>query len=90
MIGNLDRRGSQANPDRRPLIARRSIRRHHHLRKPRKGSDLKSWALQVAKRSGPKKARVALARKLAVVLHRMLKDGTEFVAHRQVAPAMAA
>jgi transposase len=59
------------------------------LTRPVKGSDLKSWALGVAKRTGPRKARVALARKLAVVLHHMLKDGTTFVPHR-AAPAMAA
>jgi len=45
-----------------------------------RGSDLKSWALRVAKRAGMKKAKVALARKLAVVLHRMLADGTTFMA----------
>jgi transposase len=59
------------------------------LTRPVKGSELKDWALAVAKRSGPKKAKVALARKLAVVLHRMLKDGTSFIAHK-AAPAMAA
>ena len=32
----------------------------------------------VAKRRGPKKARVALARKLGVILHRMWVDGTTF------------
>ncbi len=41
-------------------------------------SSLKSWAMGVAKRRGAKKARVALARKLAVVLHRMWVDGTSF------------
>ncbi len=41
-------------------------------------SALKSWAMAVAKRRGAKKARVALARKLGVVLHRMWIDGTEF------------
>jgi transposase len=41
-------------------------------------SSLKSWAMGVAKRRGAKKARVALARKLAVVLHRMWADGTSF------------
>ena len=41
-------------------------------------SPLKSWATGVAKRRGAKKARVALARKLSVVLHRMLVDGTTF------------
>ncbi len=41
-------------------------------------SPLKSWALAVAKRRGAKKARVALARKLGVILHRMWVDGTSF------------
>ena len=41
-------------------------------------SPLKSWALGVAKRRGTKKARVALARKLGVTLHRMWIDGTSF------------
>jgi transposase len=54
-----------------------------------KGSDLKSWALAVARRAGPRKARVALARKLAVVLHHMLRDGTNFIPHKAT-PAMAA
>jgi len=41
-------------------------------------SPLKSWAMGVAKRRGTKKARVALARKLGVILHRMWVDGTTF------------
>lgn len=41
-------------------------------------SPLRSWAMGVAKRRGAKKARVALARKLGVVLHRMWVDGTSF------------
>jgi transposase len=41
-------------------------------------SPLKSWAMGVAKRRGTKKARVALARKLGVILHRMWIDGTTF------------
>jgi transposase len=41
-------------------------------------SSLKSWAMGVARRRGAKKARVALARKLAVILHRMWVDGTSF------------
>jgi transposase len=48
------------------------------LTRPVKGSALKSWALAVAKRAGMKKAKVALARKLAVVLHRMLRTGQTF------------
>lgn len=38
----------------------------------------KAWAARLVKRLGGKKARVALARKLAVILHRMWADGTEF------------
>lgn len=41
-------------------------------------SPLKSWAMGVARRRGAKKARVALARKLGVVLHRMWVNGTSF------------
>jgi transposase len=51
---------------------------HIILTKPVKGSALKSWALRLAKRVGMKKAKVALARKLAVIMHRMLVDGTPF------------
>jgi transposase len=50
------------------------------LTRPVKGSALKRWALAVAKRAGARKAKVALARKLACVLHRMLADGTPFAA----------
>jgi transposase len=57
------------------------------LTRPVKGSSLKSWAMRVAKRAGMRKAKVALARKLAVVLHRMLVDGTEFVAGKAAAKA---
>lgn len=59
------------------------------LTRPIRGSALKSWAMRVAKRSGMKKAKVALARKLAVVLHRMLADGTTFIATRAARPAAA-
>jgi transposase len=49
------------------------------LVKPLKGcTALKSWAMKLAKRTGMKKAKVALARKLAVIMHRMLADGTTF------------
>jgi hypothetical protein len=41
-------------------------------------SPLKRWAVAVAARRGVKRARVALARKLATVLHRIWLDGTIF------------
>ncbi len=43
-----------------------------------KWSALKSWGIRLAKRIGLRKAKVAVARKLAVILHRMWIDGTEF------------
>ena len=44
----------------------------------KKWSWLKAWAMQVARRRGMKKAIVALARRLAVIMHRIWVDGTEF------------
>jgi transposase len=52
---------------------------HVMLTKPLKGcSELKGWAMRIARRAGHNKAKVALARKLAVIMHRMLADGTRF------------
>ena len=51
---------------------------HIVLTRPVKGSALKSWAMKLAKRVGMRKAKVALARKLAVILHRMLADRKPF------------
>ena len=39
---------------------------------------LKAWAMQVAKRRGQGRAKVALARRLGVIMHRMWTDGSEF------------
>ena len=52
---------------------------HIILTKPIKGcAQLKSWAMRIAKRAGMSKAKVALARKLAVIMLRMLKDNVPF------------
>ena len=48
---------------------------------------LKAWAMQIAKRRGMKKAIVALARRLAVVMHRIWVDGTTFRWTREEATA---
>ena len=53
------------------------------LTRTQKWCKLKSWGLRLAKRSGGKKARTAVARKLAVLLHRMWCDGTNFQWDRQ-------
>ena len=60
---------------------------HIMLTRPVKGcSQLKSWAMRIARRAGMKKAKVALARKLAVILHRMLANGTPFNRRRPRQP----
>ncbi len=40
---------------------------------------LKAWGHRLSKRIGFKKAKIAVARKLAVILHRMWRDGTDFI-----------
>lgn len=49
-----------------------------------KWSWLKAWAMEVARHCGMKKAIVALARRLAVIMHRTWVDGTEFRWTREV------
>lgn len=46
-------------------------------------SSLKSWGLRLAKKRGMKRAAIAVARKLAAILHRMWLDGSEFRFTRQ-------
>jgi len=49
-----------------------------HLRRSTKWSMLRAWGVKLAKRIGAKKACVAVARKLAVIMHRMWVDGADF------------
>ena len=46
---------------------------------------VKAWGIRLAKRNGLRKAKVAVARKLAVILHRMWIDGTEFNWSKEIA-----
>lgn len=48
------------------------------LTRVRRWCSLKAWAVQVSRRRGHKKAIVALARRLATVMHRIWVDGSEF------------
>ena len=41
-------------------------------------SKLKAWGLKIMKKHGPKKAAVAVGRKMAVIMHRMMITGEEF------------
>jgi len=52
-----------------------------------KWSWLKAWAMKIARHRGMKKAIVALARRLAVIMHRIWVDGTDFRWTREVAAA---
>jgi transposase len=52
-----------------------------------KWSWLKAWAMKIARHRGMKKAIVALARRLAVIMHRIWVDGTEFRWTRDIATA---
>jgi len=64
---------------------------HVMLTKPLKGcSELKSWAMRLARRAGMNKAKVALARKLAVIMHRMLADQKVFTPTVRAKPGAAA
>mgnify|MGYP002757986582 FL=1 len=56
------------------------------LTRSRETFALKTWAMKIAKRRGLKKARVALARRLAVIMHAMLRDGTLFQARGRIEP----
>ncbi len=75
----------RGRPDRRNITLRRRDDAGHALRSgpdpaaaSTKWSWLKAWAMQIARRRGMKKAIVALARRLAVIMHRIWVDGTEF------------
>jgi transposase len=51
---------------------------HTLLVRSKKWSSLRAWGMRIAKHRGMARARVAVARKLAVILHRMWSDQTEF------------
>ena len=64
---------------------------HSLLIRSSKWSALRAWGMAVAKHCGMARARVAVARKLAVILHRIWADGSKFRWGRQAAtPAAAA
>jgi transposase len=56
---------------------------HSLLVRGKKWSALRAWGMQIAKRRGMARARVAVARKLATILHRMWIDGADFQFGRQ-------
>ncbi len=59
------------------------------LFRSQKWSWLKAWAMKIARLRGVRKAIVALARRLAVVLHRMWVNGSDFQFSRKDMPTAA-
>jgi transposase len=55
------------------------------LARSAKWSWFKAWVMKIARHRGMKKAIVALARRLAVIMHRIWVDGTAFRWTREVA-----
>lgn len=51
---------------------------HVMLTRSRQWTSIRAWGVRIAKRSSLKKAKIAVARKLAVVMHRMWRDGAPF------------
>lgn len=49
------------------------------LTRSQKWSKLKAWGLKIMRKKGLKKAAVAVGRKLAVIMHRMMQQETEFI-----------
>ena len=62
---------------------------HSLLVRSKKWSSLRAWGMNIAKRRGMARARVAVARKLAVILHRMWSDGTAFRFGKEAGPVGA-
>ena len=62
---------------RRPLLLTRFKRK----------DKVKSWGLAIAKRASHRKATVAVARKLAVIMHAMWVDGTFYCGDPEASPA---
>lgn len=93
-LGLTEKRYQSADTDIRMGISKQgdAMARHYlyeaanvMLTTVKKRFPLRSWGLQLMKKVGPKRARVAVARKLAVLLGRMWKDGTHFQATMPVA-----
>lgn len=63
---------------------------HTLLVRSNKWSSLRAWGMNIARRRGMARARVAVARKLAVILHRMWADATDFRYGKQPAAGASA
>jgi transposase len=85
--GEIDRSGRISRCGDEMMRAMLYEAAHIMLVRSTRWSWLKAWAMQIARRRGLKKAIVALARRLAVIMHRIWVDGTEFQWTREQAAA---
>jgi transposase len=76
--GEVDRSGHISKCGDRAMRQALYEAANSHLRISRKWSTLRAWGLKLAKRIGAKKACVAVARKLAIIMHRMWVEETDF------------
>jgi transposase len=86
-LGLTPRRYQSGELDRTGRISKRGDRLTRYylfeaanvlLKVVRRGSALKTWGAKLTKRIGSKKAKIAVARKMAVILHCIWTDGTQF------------
>lgn len=89
--GEIDRNGGISKTGDRLAREALFIAAHSLLTRVTRWSVLKAWGTAIAKRRGLRRATVAVARKLAVILHRLWADGSEFRwRHEEAAVAVAA
>jgi transposase len=88
--GEIDRNGAISKSGDRLAREALFVAAHSLLTRVTRWSALKAWGTAIAKRRGLRRATVAVARKLAVILHRMWADGSEFRWGREETTAVTA
>jgi transposase len=76
--GEIDRNGAISKSGDRLAREALFVAAHTLLTRVTRWSALKAWGTAVAKRRGLRRATVAVARKLGIILHRMWVDSSEF------------
>jgi transposase len=74
-VDNPGRISRAGDPDVRSALY---LAAHALVTRSKEWSSLKVWGIRLIKSKGRKRAVIAVARKLAVILHRMWLDGTDF------------
>jgi transposase len=88
--GEIDRNGGISKSGDRLAREALFIAAHSLLTRVTRWSALKAWGTAIAKRRGLRRATVAVARKLAIILHRLWVDGSEFRWRDEAAAAATA